>query len=151
VCLQAIHLVCVTWQVLNFCHVVLISLASNRTVMETSVMRIFTLKYALLKSNLMHALRIDIRHYTSVSFLITVHNINDICRSWWPCGIRCIWFGPLEHWDRGFEPRSRHECMLRFFCVVLSCVGNRPCGGSIPRLGSPIKMSKTIHGFRSYL
>jgi len=29
--------------------------------------------------------------------------------------------GPLEHWDRGFECRSRHGCMSALSCVVLSC------------------------------
>jgi len=28
----------------------------------------------------------------------------------------------LEHWDRGFESRSRHECMSAIFYVVLYCV-----------------------------
>jgi len=31
---------------------------------------------------------------------------------------------PLEHWDRGFESRSRHVCVSAFFCVVLSYVGS---------------------------
>jgi len=35
---------------------------------------------------------------------------------------RSLW--PLEHWGRGFESRSRHECVSAFFCVVLSCVGS---------------------------
>jgi hypothetical protein len=33
-------------------------------------------------------------------------------------------FRPLEHWDCGFESRSRHGCMSAFFCVVLFCVGS---------------------------
>jgi hypothetical protein len=41
---------------------------------------------------------------------------------------RAVWgtYGlrPLEHWDRGFESRSRHGCVSVFFCVVLSCVGS---------------------------
>jgi hypothetical protein len=53
---------------------------------------------------------------------------------WGACGT-----GPLEHWYRGFESRSRHGYMCAFFCVVLSCVdrglavGRSPVQGVLPK------------------
>jgi hypothetical protein len=39
---------------------------------------------------------------------------------------------PLEHWDRGFEPHSRHGCLCLFcFCGVL-CVGSGLATGWSP-------------------
>jgi hypothetical protein len=47
------------------------------------------------------------------------------CRSQWPRsqGMNCL--RSLEHWDRGFEFYSRHECLcVRLFCVyVVLCIG----------------------------
>jgi hypothetical protein len=38
--------------------------------------------------------------------------------------IKVFWLGSVHYrWDRGFEPRSRHGCLLATFSVVLSCVG----------------------------
>jgi hypothetical protein len=33
-------------------------------------------------------------------------------------GMKCL--RPLEHWDRGFESHSRHECL----CTFILCVGS---------------------------
>jgi hypothetical protein len=52
--------------------------------------------------------------------------------SQWPHGLIHIGLRLLEHWDRGFESRSRHECMSAFFCVVLSCVGSGLATGWCP-------------------
>jgi hypothetical protein len=30
---------------------------------------------------------------------------------------RCL--GPFERWDRGFESRSKHECLFEDSCVML--------------------------------
>jgi len=43
-----------------------------------------------------------------------------------------IFFGPLEHWDRGFESRSMYGCVSAFFCVVLSCVDTGLAMGRSP-------------------
>jgi len=46
--------------------------------------------------------------------------------------------GPLGHWDRGFESRSRHGCISAFLYIVLSCVsrgltmGRSPVQGVLP-------------------
>jgi hypothetical protein len=34
-------------------------------------------------------------------------------------GVRRIGFVLFQHWDHGFESRSRYECALVFLCVVL--------------------------------
>jgi len=40
------------------------------------------------------------------------------CRSQWPCGL-----GPLEHWDREFEPTSDHVRTYVYVCIcVCRCV-----------------------------
>jgi hypothetical protein len=43
---------------------------------------------------------------------------------------------PLEHWDRGFESKSRHGCLSAFLLVVLSCVGRGLATGLVTRQGS---------------
>jgi hypothetical protein len=40
-----------------------------------------------------------------------------------------------EHWDRGFESRSRHGCMSAFVCVVLYRAGRDPVMGRSPVQG----------------
>jgi hypothetical protein len=44
-----------------------------------------------------------------------------------------------ERWDRGFKSHSRHGCLCAFIlCLLCSVCRQRPCGGLIPRLRSPI-------------
>jgi hypothetical protein len=54
----------------------------------------------------------------------TTHKNNISCIYYvqqWPCGLRRgSW--PVGCWDRGFESRSRHECLsLVFLCCVVLC------------------------------
>jgi hypothetical protein len=43
---------------------------------------------------------------------------------------------PLEHWNRGFESHSRHECLCALFCVcVVLCVGSGLATGWAPVKG----------------
>jgi len=50
--------------------------------------------------------------------------------------------GPFEHWDRGFESRSRHGCVSPFFRIVLSCVGRGLAMGRFPFKGVLLKRVK---------
>jgi len=46
---------------------------------------------------------------------------------------------PLDHWDRGFESRSRHGCMLAIFSALVSYegrgleMGRSPVQGIFPK------------------
>jgi hypothetical protein len=43
---------------------------------------------------------------------------------------------PLEHWIRGFESHSRHECLFAFLlCLCCSVCRQWPCDGLIPVQG----------------
>jgi hypothetical protein len=35
-------------------------------------------------------------------------------------GMNCL--RPLEHWNRGFESHSRHECLSTFILSIVLCV-----------------------------
>jgi hypothetical protein len=62
-------------------------------------------------------------------------------RSRWPRGIRRrSW--PLGYWYRGFESRSRHECLFLCLCVALSCVGRGLYDGLINRPEESYRVSK---------
>jgi hypothetical protein len=60
-----------------------------------------------------------------------LHEAGPSSRTVW--GTYCL--RPLEHWDPGFESRSRHGCVSAFFCVVLSCVGRGLASGRSPVQG----------------
>jgi hypothetical protein len=69
-------------------------------------------------------LKVGVSFHSWSDFLKEHKNIIDIfisCRSQWPCGLRRgSW--PVGCWDRGFESRSRRECLsLVFLCCVVLC------------------------------
>jgi hypothetical protein len=64
--------------------------------------------------------------------------VPSLHRSRWPRGLRS-----LQHWDRGFESHSRHECLCEFIlCLCCSLCRLRPCVGLITRLRSPTVCAK---------
>jgi hypothetical protein len=58
---------------------------------------------------------------------------------------------PLEHWDSGFESRSRHGCVSAFFCVVPFCVCSGLATGWSPVQGTLPNVQKYIHKFQSQI
>jgi len=54
--------------------------------------------------------------------------------------------GPLEHWNRGFETRSRPVCPR--FSVMPSYVGRGLVVGRSPVQGALLECLKRIHSFR---